>query len=503
MSFITTRLMRSAALACLALAGAAQAEETRDGFHMLDRLNRASLVMLSEQDIITDAQTALIADALETLRAAGAEPDFPRTLSYSSIEPFLIETAGPEVTRLHTARSTWDVGAVNRRMLQRESLLGTYEALIRARTALLDFAERHPDALIPAYTGGVQAQPTSLGHYLTAFAEAFGRHAEAIEAVYATLNLSPFGAAALGTSSYPTDRQRVSDLLGFAEPIHNSYDAVLLASQELNMRLAGTIAALAGTTNQLVQDLGNQYYLAKPWLTIPPNLSGGSTIMPQKLNPTAINTTRNDLTLLMGAVATYMFEIHNFETGYFGGGGGGDLGDSVDEAIFLASKSLTQVADMFDSFVFHEDRAMEVLLDDFATATELANALQRIGDIPFRDAHHVAAGIVQFGRDNGLRASEITYADFQDVYREVADHYGIPNETSGLTEEQFLATLRPENLVAGARGLGGPQPEQVRAMIAGNRDSVAADRAWAEAARQKQEEAAAALDAAFAALPGR
>lgn len=97
----------------------AAVSEVHDGFYMLDRLNRASLVMLSEQGIVDKDKTILIADALAKLYQAGNDKGFKRTTTYSSIEPFLVESAGPEVTRLHTARSTWDVGAVNRRMLQR------------------------------------------------------------------------------------------------------------------------------------------------------------------------------------------------------------------------------------------------------------------------------------------------------------------------------------------------------------------------------------------------
>ena len=106
-------------------------------------------------------------------------------------------------------------------MLQRESVMNVYNALIEARQSLLAFAKKYPNDIIPAYTGGVQAQPTSLGHFLTAYAEVYGRHANALEQAYESLNLSPFGAAALGTSSYPIDRERLSELLGFERPIRD------------------------------------------------------------------------------------------------------------------------------------------------------------------------------------------------------------------------------------------------------------------------------------------
>ena len=93
--------------------------------------------MLSEQKILTGEQADNIAKALDQLYEEGKKPEFKRTTSYSSVEPFLIRVGGPEVSRLHTGRSTWDVGAVNRRMLQRESVMNVYNALIEARQSLL------------------------------------------------------------------------------------------------------------------------------------------------------------------------------------------------------------------------------------------------------------------------------------------------------------------------------------------------------------------------------
>ena len=76
-------------------------------------------------------------------------------------------------------------------------------------------AEAHPNAIIPAYTWGVQAQPITFGHYLLAYSAALSRTAERMRQAYARLNLSPLGAAALGTSSFPVNRPRLAELLGF------------------------------------------------------------------------------------------------------------------------------------------------------------------------------------------------------------------------------------------------------------------------------------------------
>jgi argininosuccinate lyase len=472
----------------------ASAQEANDGFKWLDRLNRASLVMLHEEGIVSTEQASKIADAVDALYEAAKEPGFKRTTSYSSIEPWLINFSGPEVTRLHTGRSSWDVDQTRNRLLFRENILDIYSALIDARQALLSFAKKHPDAIIPAYTGGVQAQPISLGHFLTAYAEAYGRHAAALEDVYHTLNESPHGAAALGTSSYPLKRERLSELLGFDRPIRNSYDAVLLATLPAQMQIGGTVAAMAITTGQLTEDLGNQYYLTRPWLTFPVG-AAGSTIMPQKQNPNGINDTRESATSVMGDVAQYMFDIHKTESGHFAAGT-----SRVVDMLANTKASLIGVTSMFKVLSFHEDRALEQVLDDYAAATELANSLQRVGNIPFRDAHHVAMGVVLFGRSKGLRASEIKFDDFERVFSEVAKEYSMPQTTSGLTVEQLNQALSPQNMVQNAKGLGGPQSSEVKAMIEENTASIEANRKWLKDTRSSIDAAAKKLDDAFSAL---
>ena len=95
------------------------------------------------------------------------------------------------------------------------------------------------DAIIPAYTWGVQAQPITLGHYLSGYAAAFDREATRMREAYARLNQSPLGAAALGTSSFPVDRPRLAELLGFDAPVENSYDANQISPIDGGAELAG------------------------------------------------------------------------------------------------------------------------------------------------------------------------------------------------------------------------------------------------------------------------
>ncbi|WP_175597338.1 lyase family protein [Peristeroidobacter soli] len=482
-------------LMLLGLAPRLQAREARDPFEWLDRMNRASAVMLLEEDIIEPKQAATIAAAIEKLHAESREPNFRRSGLYVSIEPRLLEIGGPDVSRLHTGRSTIDTGRTNLRLQQRDLILNSYQELLEARATLLRFDEAHAQAIVPAYTLGVQAQPTSLGHYIAGYLSVFERHATLLADTYLNINQSPLGAAALGTSSYLINRQRLADLLGFEAPIRNSFDAVQLATLEASMRITGATSAMAMTTSELMSDLEDQYRMTHPWLTLPRELTVGSSIMPQKLNPTMINETRAQASTVLGRSVSYMFGAHKASAGdtdlMFSG---------PNEALTDTAAMMRSVARIFSVLQFDEPRALDEVLSDYAVATELANALQRLADVPFRDAHHVAAAVVQFGRDRKLRPTEIAFGDFKRIYADAAAKYHLPRLRAAFNEAEFKRVLRPENMVMSSRGYGGPQPAEVAAMLRELALQLETDRGWL---REKNEQLAAAdarLDAAFSKL---
>lgn len=485
----------AAGAALLLLPLSAGAEETRDAFYWMNQMNRASAVTLHAGGVLTDAQAAIIAQSIETLDDRAAEPGFPRSGYYLGLEPRMIEIGGEEVTRLHSGRSTIDMGRSNLRLQQRDLLLDLARALAGARAALLDFAARDPDAILPAYTLGVQAQPTTLGHWASGYAGVLERHAGLLRDTYDNVNHSPMGSAVLGTSSYDIDRQLLSDLLGFAAPIHNSFDSVQLATLEANARIGGMAAALALTVSQLTGDLAAQYRFAQPYITFPVAETGASSIMPQKLNPTGINAARQRAGDVLGDVMGYQVSAIKSTSGDTD-----VIQDGTIEALAHAIEMTDGIAHMFEVFEFHADRALEETLKDYGTATELANMLQRAGGLPFRTAHHVAAAVVQFGRLNGLRASEIPYSEFRNILDETVSGPVPGAGGAGLTEAEFRAALDPRNMVESSLGLGGPRAAEVAGMIADRRQGVAADRDWIAAQAETLDAARARLAERFEAL---
>jgi argininosuccinate lyase len=344
-------------------------------------------------------------------------------------------------------------------------------------------AEREADTIIPAYTNGVQAQPTTLGHYLLGYAAALARDADRLRETWARLNLSPLGAAALGTSSFPVDRKRLADLLGFDAPVENSYDAGQLAPLDMGLEVTGLAANLATTAGSFAQDLYAQYHQTRPWILLREGaLTGPSSIMPQKRNPVALYGLRMKASDVVGAAQAFVIMAHNVDSG---------MPDYKRNQAEPPGRTLAEAAEMcrrwtrvLDGLVVDRARAADEVAADYATTTELADTLQREADVPFRLGHHFASELVSYGRSHDLRPADLPFPEVQRIYAEAAAGSGLKPDLP-LDEARFRAALSARGMIDAARGLGGPQP---------------ADRSWLESRRKDLAAARARLDTAFAAL---
>ena len=224
----------------------------------------------------------------------------------------------PDASRLHTGRSRQDISSTIARMNLRDGLLKEIDALVACREALAALAGRHLDTIIPAYTHGVQAQPTTLAHYLLAFCAALARSTERMREAYARVNRNPLGAAALATSSFALDRARTAALLGFDGVEDNAYDANHLAPVDCFLEAGNALAIAAVEMGLFAQDLHAQYAAPQPWLLLATGtLTGVSSIMPQKRNPAAIEQLRAQASILLGELQGLYLLAHNNRSGMF------------------------------------------------------------------------------------------------------------------------------------------------------------------------------------------
>ncbi|MEM7309849.1 MAG: lyase family protein [Planctomycetota bacterium] len=483
-------LAAAAGALLLSAVPSAQAGGTEDAFARLMRINRASLVALAEGELVPRALASRIAEGIERIEAEQAAPDAPRSGDYLEFEARLLELAGPAASRLHTGRSRQDIGSTSRRLALRAGLLEAYDAQLGARAALLALAADHTATLVPGYTHGVQAQPTTLGHVLMAFASAFERDAARLEQAYARVDRSPLGAAVLSTSGFPLDRRRLAELVGFGGVIENAFDANLVASVDSKIEVASVLATSAVHVGQLVENLHTQYHAPAPWVLLSDAKTSGSSIMPQKRNPRPLDALRRYATSVVGGAHTVTLFAHNTSSGMH------DYRDAT-QVLSVCSDARAMYAlyaEVVASLHVDAERARREVEADYATMTEVADVLLRDADVPFRIGHGYASRLTDLGRRTGRRPKDLTAAELTQTYREVT------GAELPLDVERLQRALDPRAMVLGRRGLGGTQPEETARMLASHGERLAAARTWLATARERIATADAQLREAFAAL---
>lgn len=428
--------------------------------HFLDsmiQIHIAHLKMLEEQKLITEDEAVQIGKAIKKL-----DLDYYKTRDYNPqfedlffrIENKLIELAGDIAGNLHIGRSRNDMGIAIYRMTIRKKLLKLINELITLREELIAFAEEQIDTIMIGYTHTQQAQPTTLAHYIKAVIDQLTRDIHRMQAAYATVNRSSMGAAALTTTGFNINRERMRELLAFDDIIENSWDAVAGADYIAEAASVVQLAALnLGRTSQdfllwATQEF-NAFRLASPYVQI-------SSIMPQKRNPVSIEHTRSLLSSVAGDAATVLQMIHNTPFG--------DIVDTEDDMqpyLWRAMEKLRGVYRLFGSVVVtmnvNKEKLLQRAINSFANVTELADSLVRSENISFRQSHRIVSSCVrELLKEKKESLESLTWELANEKSLEVT---GKPLKIS---KEQFYKVLKPEYFIQVRNLPGGPAPETMR-----------------------------------------
>ena len=437
----------------------------------LVQINKASLVMLTERGIVPAEAAAQIAAGM---LAIDGDPDAPQSGDYLQYEQRLVEKVGPQASLVHAGRSRQDIASQLARLNLRDDLLNAHAALASARAAILELADKHRDTIIPAYTHGVQAQPTTLAHYLLALSSAIGRQLDRFVEAWARLNRSSLGAAALSTSSFPVDRQRLAALIGCDGIVENAYDANHFAPVDIALDYANALSVCAVQVGQFAQDLHAQYAAPVPWITLQAgDLIGVSSLMPQKRNPAALEQLRAQCSLLLADMQGPFMLAHNVRTGMFDYRAYDPMPTTRPVAVFALLERVVRSLDV------NREQARAEVDADYSTVTEIADKLMQRANVPFRIGHHFASVLTDYGRGQRKRLCDISYGEAARLYQETN---GTPMP---IDEAAFAQCVDPAQMVFNRRGTGGPQLEEVARMFAGESRAAAAAIDWNREARAR------------------
>jgi argininosuccinate lyase len=413
--------------------------------------SKAHVRMLASEAIISKDDGKAILDGLEQIEkeiAAGSFV-FKRELEdiHLNIEARLAEIIGPAAGRLHTARSRNDQVVTDFRLWVRAACERANHGLLALQRALFAQAEKHVETIMPGFTHMQVAQPVTFGHHLLAYVEMFARDRGRFEDAKKRLNESPLGAAALAGTSFPIDRDATAMALGFARPMRNSMDAISARDFALEYLAAAVILAtnLSRLAAELVQWSTPQF----DFVRLSDAFTTGSSIMPQKRNPDAAELIRGKTgrvlgdfvalaTVVKGLVLTYGTDLQEDKERVF------DAADTIEV-------SLAAMAAMLADMTANPEKMRAAAEPGYPTATDLADWLVRVLKKPFREAHHIAGGIVKLAEAKGVTLDKLPLAEMQAI-------------EPGITDEA-LAALSLEASVNARMSLGGTAPARVKEQI--------------------------------------
>ena len=371
----------------------------------------AHATMLGEQGIIPKEDADKIVEGLRGILQDARDGKVDAEDIHMNVETLLIGRIGEAGKRLHTGRSRNDQVALDCRMYARLACRETEEMLDDLLDALLCHAQNHLHTIMPGYTHLQKAQPITLAHHLMAYVQMFLRDRKRFRAAYEAADVCPLGSGALAGTTYPLNRERVAELLGFSRISQNSLDGVSDRDFLLEYLSAASICMmhLSRYCEELILWNSNEFRFVE----MDDAFATGSSIMPQKKNPDVAELIRGKtgrvygdlmalLTVMKGIPLAYNKDMQEDKEAFF---------DARDTLV----KGLTVFTAMLRTVTFRRDVMEKGASGGFTNATDCADYLVKRG-VPFRDAHAVVGRLVAHCLNENKALLDLTLPELQQFH---------------------------------------------------------------------------------------
>ena len=407
--------------------------------------------MLGATGILNVSDVSAIKEGLQEILSElnSGEFQFSADLEdiHMNIEARLKDKIGSPAGRLHTARSRNDQVATDFRLWVRGQIDWVDKNLVDLMKALLNQAQNGVSWIMPGFTHLQTAQPITWGHHMMAYVEMFSRDRSRFKDARDRMNECPLGSAALAGTSFPIDRNQTAKALEFDRPTANSLDAVSDRDFALEFLASSSICAMH--LSRLAEELVIWSSAQFRFIELSDRFSTGSSIMPQKKNPDAAELVRAKIGRILGANVGLMTVMKGLPLAY-----SKDMQEDK-EQVFDAADSLNlalcAMEGMIKDLTANKDSLEFAAKSGFSTATDLADWLVRVLNLPFREAHHITGELVGLAEQLKCDLSEIKLKEMQRIH-------------SGITEDVFTV-LSIENSVKSRSSYGGTSPEEVQFQI--------------------------------------
>jgi argininosuccinate lyase len=415
-------------------------------------INKAHVVMLMEQKIIQWQDGAKILKVLSkqsNVKLGSSAEDV-----HMAIEEAVLKETGPAVGgNLHIAKSRNDQVTTAIRMQLRNELVKLMFNVLKMQDVLLDTASKHLDTVILEYTHLQAAQPVTFAHYLLSHVQELERDLERLQGTYGRVNLCPLGSGALSTTSFPINRSRTAELLGFNAVLENSIDAV--ASRDYILETQAALAIMAVNLSRFAEDLiiwSSQEFSA---VELPDDFTSTSSIMPQKKNPEVLEVIRARASCALGDFVASSAMMKSLPSTY-------NLDfQEMTPRLWASMDNLFSSVSIFAKLLpkLKVSSVENKAASGFVGATELANMLVRRYNVAFRTSHKIVGALVKSLIDSKLTLLDTTPELLRKIAQETA------NLKLTVKKEDLVACTNPLKIIETYKVQGGPSPAEVERAI--------------------------------------
>lgn len=364
--------------------------------------------------ILSADESATICSGLERVAGEWERGEFAIVAADEDIhtanERRLTELIGPVAGKLHTGRSRNDQVATDVRLWLRDEIASLRAHLRTLIAVTVERAQAEIDLLMPGYTHLQPAQPIRWSHWLLSHAAPWQRDAERLDELARRVNIMPLGSGALAGNPFALDRRALARDLAFDAPSANSLDAVSDRDFIVEFLFWATLTMLH--LSRCAEDLIIYSSREFGYVTLADAYSTGSSLMPQKKNPDALELLRGKSGRLMGSMAGLMATLKGLPSSY-----NKDLQEDKEplfDAVDNVAAALQIATGVISTLTVHR-AALRAGLTPEMLATDLAEYLVRKG-VPFRDAHHVAGAAVRMAEVQATPLSQLTLEDLQTLH---------------------------------------------------------------------------------------
>jgi argininosuccinate lyase len=369
----------------------------------------------------------------EAIAASGAED------IHSYVEEALTKKVGPLALKLHTGRSRNDQVATDLRLHLRKKEIGINLQLGRLLGAIAAAAEKHIAVIVPGYTHLQRAQPVLFSHYLLAYGEMLLRDRQRLLEALTRINICPLGSGALSGTVYKIDRNELARDLHFSSASQNSMDAV--ADRDFVLDFLFFASVLLTHLSRFSEDLILYNSAEFSFIQLDDSIASGSSLMPQKKNPDALELIRAKAgrvlghlvamtAVLKGLPMTYNKDLQEDKQGLF-------------DAILTVENCIEMMRRVIEKMRLCPERMLNSTASGYLNATELADYLVS-KSVPFREAHGIVGKIIVRASELGIPLEEMpmrVYRTFSPIFAE--DLFGWLNLNKALARRQEMGGTSP------------------------------------------------------------